>query len=660
MNYSEEQLESLIVELDTLYDDGEDCVNFITGQIVADSEYDALKQQLYKLNPNSTIFLTPTASKSRVIKKVVHNPPLTSLSKAFHQDKVIQRQLLDKWLEHGLQVAVSYKLDGIACALYYENGYLISAGLRPRDGINGEDITEQIKYVLGVKTRLPFDISCSIRGEIICTYENFKTVQEYLKESGEKIRANPRNHAAGGIRQFKEPKKTELMGLSFIGHGVENFDNPPYETEIERSEWCRNVLQIPFVWSGHFGYDDLESFEFNKNNLEYEVDGLVLSVNNLALQKEMGQQGDSPTGNPRGKIAWKFSEEVAVVTLIEIEWRTGRTGVLKPVAIFEGVQLAGTVVSRATLHNLGFIKRNGIKVGSQLKILKAGKIIPKVIGVVDVEGEVGEVVYPLECPSCGFPTDVNEGKHEICELVCNNKDCNSQGINGFLYFLRTIGVLGIGESIVTTLLEFGKVKQFSDFYKLTADDFEDCGFRERESFLSLCAIHMAREDCLEESIRKKKKIAFGKFVAALGIETVGLGTSRSLLTKFKNLDSLRKASFDDLLTVPNIGTVTASNIVGYFKDNSELVDDLLNFIELEYSITASGLFSGKTFVLTGVFEKGKKFWETVIESHGGIISGSVSKKTHYVLAGVDAGLKLDKAKLNNIHILSVDDLQRML
>ncbi|MFT7642248.1 MAG: DNA ligase (NAD+), partial [Pirellulaceae bacterium] len=373
-------LERIIGHLDTRYEQGLECIHPDTGIIVTDGEYDAFRRELSALRPDSDLFDSATASTlENEVSKIVHDPPMTSIEKASHEDVATQEEMLFKWLtdstknattkvQEGPMISLAdkayneekvtfakkyiyqaYKLDGVALGIYYKDGELVGAGLRPRDGINGEDVTEQVKFVEGIPTKLKDKISCSVRGELICKLSDFEKVQKDLEEAGEKLRANPRNHAAGGIRQFKNPENTATMRLSFVAYAVEQVANPPFKTEIERSKWCEKELGIPYVKTKYFEFDDLAKMEDNVPNLDFEVDGVIVGVNNMEDQEQLGRHGDRDTGNPKGKIAWKFREEEATPVIKEIEWQTGRTGKIVGVAIFDAVRLAKTNVSRATL-----------------------------------------------------------------------------------------------------------------------------------------------------------------------------------------------------------------------------------------------------------------------------------------------------------------------
>lgn len=696
-------LEYVISCLDSLYEVGDVCLHPDSGELVSDGEYDGLRRRLAELCPTSSIFDTPTASAVGVIKKVKHDPPMTSISKASHEDKQKQKHQLFKWSEDchiafgkaGRIISIpeekyndgiycyhkgffyqSYKLDGVALAIYYKNGELVAAGLRPRNGVDGEDVTEQVKYVAGIPQKLNLPLTCSLRGELICKLSDFELVQKELKDAGEQIRANPRNHAAGGIRQFKDPSKVANMRLNFIAYTIEGLDNPPYKTEIERAKWCNKELGVPFIQVREYNFYDLAIMEKNVPDLDYEVDGVVIGVNDLEDQEQLGRSGDPKTGNPKGKIAWKFAEEQANPPVKAIPWETRRTGAIKPVAEFDAVTLAGTQVRRATLHNLGFIYRNKIEIGTEIIVLKAGKIIPKVIGVFAKPAQyskITDVKYPHKCPSCDGPTTVKHTKAkgrqlEMFELMCENAECPAKNVNGLCHYLKTFGVLGLGDSIVTSLVEGGVVKKFSDFYKITLADVMNCGLSKREALLAIAGINMIaspdkyEDDDLEKEIikqqKKKKVVPLWKFFASFGISSAGKSAGKALVDHFGDFTEMRKASATDLAKVPDVGEKTAKIVAQYLEDNSDEINELLKYIEPE--LPKVGALSSYSFVLTGSFAEGKAYWEKEIEKQGGKCGSSVSKNTSYVVVGVDAGSKEQKADALGIKKLTVNELKILL
>lgn len=692
-----DELERIISHLDTLYEQGLDCVHPDTNEPVSDSHYDDLRRQLQEQRPTSELFATATASEFVSTNlKVVHDPPMTSIEKASHENLETQETQLFKWISKTVastespeveQVALTikgksykdepisypesffyqtYKLDGVAIAIYYENGNLIRAGLRPRDGINGEDVTEQVQYVDGIPAVLPEPVTGSIRGELICKLSDFKKVQKALTLTGEKLRANPRNHTAGGIRQFKNPEKTKRMRLSFVAYSIEGLANPPYQTETGRYEFCKTVLGVPYIKAEFFRFEDLKILEDNISKLDFEVDGVIIGVNNLGQQEQLGRHGDPLTGNPKGKIAWKFREEEATPTINAIEWQTGRTGKLTSVAVFEAVRLAGTNVSRATLHNAGFMERNQITIGSKIAVRKAGKIIPKVIKVIDGQGKPN---FPEDCPSCTSPTKLQTGgTDEMLELICTNPDCPAQNISTLCYFLATFGVLGLGESRVTQLFESGLVTKPADFYQLDIDSTMSSGLTRRQATLAVAAIQMipapdkltndVLEEAIHSAIRTKKEVPLWQLFASFGIESASKSAGKALADHFGSFQKIRTATIEELELVDDIGSITATAITEFFAAHQNDIDALLKFVEPTTTVS-EGKLSGKTFCFSGGFPEGKKHWEKEVESRGGKCVSSVSKKTNYLVAGPGSGSKSEKAARLEIPILTTQQLSEM-
>ncbi|MGI9471748.1 MAG: NAD-dependent DNA ligase LigA [Rubripirellula sp.] len=692
-----DELEKIIAHLDTQYERGDECLHPTTGIIVTDGEYDAFRRELKAQRPDSMLFDSATASNHQTEgRKIVHDPPMTSLEKASHEDVATQEEMLFKWLNDATEGATTkvrtgkmqaipgktfkdedvafakdyfyeaYKLDGVAIGIYYQDGKLVAAGLRPRDGIHGEDVTEQVRYVEGVPTQLKQNVTCSIRGELICRLSDFELVQKELQAAGEKLRANPRNHAAGGIRQFRDPRNTKQMRLSFVAYAVEQTSNPPYKTEIERANWCTSELGVPYVETKPFRFDDLAAMESGVPDLDFEVDGVIIGVNNLEDQEQLGRHGDRRTGNPKGKIAWKFREEEATPVISDIEWQTGRTGKVVGVAIFDAVRLAGTNVSRATLHNAGFMERNQITIGSTIAVRKAGKIIPKVTRVVAGQGKP---TFPKECPSCKEPTTLEEGGSEqMLELMCNNVACPAQNISSLCHYLATFGVLGLGESRVTQLVEGNAVSTPADFYRLDIPTAVSCGLSQRQSLLAVAGVQMipAPEKLDDETLERqietarstKKSIPLWQLFATFGVDAAGKSAGKALADHFGSFEAIRKASVEELETVSDVGEKTAQTIHDYLAENSDEIDDLLGFVEPE--LPSVGKLTGKRFCFSGGFSEGKRHWEQRVEELGGTCSGSVSKKTDYLVAGSGSGSKSVKAEKLGVPIISVEELEKIL
>lgn len=695
------ELRRILSHLDTLYELGEDCIHPDTGQIVPDDLYDDWVAELKTLVPTDPRFThRPNDSKVDLGSKtkMIHNPPMVSINKASHEDLAIQEAQLFKWLVEcaegvdgptytledkdysGDKVQYpreffyqTYKLDGAACSIHYEDGVLKQAGLRPRDGINGLDVTEAVKQVLNVPTKLKQKVTLTLRGELVCFWSDFEKVQAMLAKRGEKPRANPRNHAAGAI-QNDDPKKVKEARLSFIAYGIENHASPPYKTEIERAKWCNKELGIQYVQVRPFNFYDLQKMEDNRSKLDYMVDGCIVGVDDLETQEQLGRHGDPRTGNPKGKIAWKFREETATVTIKEIIKDVGRTGKIVPVAVFDAVRLAETDVTKATLHNYGNVKRFGIKVGTRIKVLKAGSIIPKVIDVVD---GTGKPEIPNCCPSCGGKAELREGGkikdkagNDIVayDLFCDNEDCPAKNISRLEHFLTTLGVLGLGESRIEQLVSKGNVRTFADFYRVDVDSAVAAGLSERQALLAIGAIHLLPDpekekdnDKLKAKIKKaqssKKSVPAYKLFAALGIPTAGNSAGKALIDHFKDFDAITTASVKDL-QINEIGEKTAQIIHDWFKAHRKEVQDLLDYIEPE--LPKTGPLTGKSFCLSGGFTEGKAHWQKEIEDRGGKVTGSVGRSTDYLVAGDGSGAKSDKAKELGVTILDVKGLQKLL
>lgn len=680
-----DDIERIKEVLDTLYDAGDTCIHPDDGHIVSDPEYDLLVKRLREIRPNSTAFKGASSSTlTTTAAKIKHDPPLTSLEKCI--GSLSQRtNELEEWRvkcvqELGLTIPTittftkAYKLDGVACALYYKAGKLVGAGLRPRNYIDGENVIANVKYVIGIPETLPLRITCSIRGELYCPKSVFERKNKELAEAGEKTFANPRNYTAGSIRQYKDPKVTGDREIYFRAYSICGLDKPPYRTEIERAKWCNQVLMVPFVRVMPLAVDlktavaELQEMEDKVTDIDYEVDGVVVSVNLLDDQEQMGKHGNSVTGSPRGKVAWKFAEEIGKATIKEITLGVGRTGDLTPVLEFEvACQLAGTNVYRCTGHNLGFLRANQIGVGTVIEVVKSGKIIPKVHRVLS-----GQVNWqpPSQCPSCNGNLTVRAGNEPGKEaLHCPNEFCGERAVAKLINYLTVFGVKGLGDSLVTKLHDNQIVRTPADFYRMTPEQLLKLDVGERNSYLAVARVHMVEapekikdQDALEAAIKtaraSKKEIPLRLFIQALGVPGLGKGGSQALESHFKSLDGILKASVEDLAEVEDMGDKTAEGVREFLDTAASVVQDLLCYIEP--ILPKIGKLTGTTFVFTGGFPEGKDHWEKAVQGEGAKVSGSVSKKTTYVVVGTDAGSKEQKARDLGIPMLALDDLKRML
>lgn len=680
MNWTVEKLEEAITVLDTAWEEGQDCI--FESKLYTNAEYDALRKELKKLAPESPILKKVTASTSRSsgFKKLKHHPPMCSLNKINGTQKEKELEL-EGWKEDcedelgsNVSYTKSYKLDGVALRAYYKNGKFVKAGLRPSsDGINAEDVTKNCHFVEGIPAKLNENVTCSITGEVVCFISDFKGINEVLEKKGEKLRANPRNHAAGALRQL-DPTKTKDGKLNFIAYSIENFEGKlPYTNEIERAKWANQKLGIRFVRVTHFrDKEELQEMEDKVPDLDYEVDGVVLSVCDLEEQEQCGKHGNSTTANPRGKIAWKFKEKSADVIVEGWIEQVGRTGRIVPVLQFKPVELAGTQVKQATGHNIGFMERKQIAKGTVVRIIKSGKIIPKVIGVVKNHGKP---TFSQYCPCCKVKLEVVEGGlvEGVAnrDLYCKNDNCPAKNIGKLSHYLTTFGVKGLGEATIEELVDSGLVNSVADFYQLEVNEIvEKTSLSERQATLAVAGIHMItnpssvkNNDKLLEKVEKakktKKKIQAAQFFASLGIVGAGKGTGKALIEYFGDFEAIRMASTDELLEVPDIGETTAHVVHDWFdQEGYTLIDDILDHVELE--LPKKGKFSGSSFCFSGGFEGGKAKWEKAVEDLGGVIKSSVGKTTTYLVEGENAGSKVAKAKSYGVVILSLEDLNGMI
>ena len=708
------ELESVIVALDTLYEQGDDCIHPITNKIVSDSEYDLLRKRLFDLCPSSPILKDVTASKAaQNSKKVLHNPPMVSISKAIGPlqertetlEDFIDKVKTELGYTDGEEkfLVQAYKRDGVAVALYYEEGKLVRAGLRPRNGTEGEDVTENIKYVdasvLGsdgkvilsqcVPTelwehdkngnRVKFlPVTCSIRGEIECRKSVFRKVVSSWQDSKFGLDSepkNPRNYSAGSIRQFSNPAITKERNLTFTAYSILGWhakDNSPvpFKTEIERAKYSNAKLFIPFVQVRPFRWADLQLLEDFSIQRDYEVDGVVISVNNLEDAEQMGTHGGTATGNPKAKIAWKFAEESVIVEVQDIIWTPGRSGKLTPVLTFKGVQLDGTTVSQCTGHSLGFLDGTSkaslgeITKWTEIKIIKSGKIIPKVIEIVKPYPHI-KLAVPTKCPSCSSKLEIRQGG-DGKDLVCNSDFCGVRAVARLVHFLSTIGVKGISDSILTRLLDEKLVQYPDELYSLSVGKLTSIGYSKRQALLIMSRLFLhddpahADDAELETFIKQTKtfKVPAWQFFASFGISGAGKSAGQALIAHFGTFDAINKATLDQFLEVDGLGETSANAIVDFFEEHNDMVQQLLKFIEPEGK--KQGKLNGQTFVFTGGFDGGKSAWEKKVVDLGASISGSVSKNTTYLVVGTDAGSKADKAKQLGVQMLSPSQLEALL
>lgn len=727
-------LKAVIEHLDTLYADNQDCIlppdcpEWILEQWdlnlhdpVPNEVYDVMrdgdarKPGLKQLRPDDDLFARVSGSKRKAGRKTIkHNPPLSSLHKSNHEFYNVKLGKFLKWLgpvcsavAHARKIQrgdlveikvgnlspkeaeifkkdnlpkegcypegeleIEFKYDGILIALYYKAGKLVTAALCDQTGEAGEDVTENVRYISNIPQELNLPVTCRITGEIICKRADFAAIQRKLQKDGSALYANTRNFAGGSLRQ-DDPKVTGERRLFFIGHGIQNLKDPPYSTGMERAKWANKELGIRFSRVSTFSFDKLAHLESLVPDLEYDVDGAVVSVADLQLQEEMGRHGNRPTGEPKGKEAWKFAAEQATTVVADVVWQTGRTGILTPVANFPPVKLAGTMVRKATLNNLGFMIRKRIDTGAEIIIIKSGEIIPKAIGV--TKPIKGDPQYPKKCPSCGGKTIVrhtpgNTPDEEMYAVFCPNKDaCPAQSVNRNINFFKVLGIKGLGPSSIGPLVESGIVREYADWFTLDLLSLERCGFSRREALLALGGIHMVHKpDALDdvglmneiERASKKKTVPLAKFLAALGIPGAGKTTGGDLAAHFGTLSAVMKASEADLAAVDGVGDKTAASIKKFFEEYHDPILRLSK--QLEPEAPKTGKLSGVVFCFTGGAPEGKEYWIEEVEKRGGIVKGSMSSRVNYLVVGDKPGDKVQQADKLGVKKISLQQLKGML
>ena len=631
---------------------------------VPDAEYDRKLQELTKLEAEFPELITEDSPTQRVggeplegFQKVEHFVPMMSLGNAFDEQDL--RDFVRR-ASQGTNDKISFvcelKIDGLAVSLTYENGRLVRGATRG-DGTIGEDITSNLKTIRSIPLTIKETGRIEVRGEAFMPHKSFLALNEAKKEREEEPFANPRNAAAGSLRQL-DPKIAARRHLDIYLYGVGEWQAEALETHSERlnklkelgfktnPEWkkCKTVEEV---------MEFVEYWTKERPNLSYEIDGIVIKVDNLKQQEELGFTAKSP----RWAIAYKFPAEEAITKLTAIELNVGRTGVVTPTAILEPVKVAGTTVQRATLHNEDLIREQDIRIGDTLVIKKAGDIIPKVVRVMEEKrtGEEEEFHMPENCPECG--NELVRLEEEVA-LRCINPNCPAQLKEGLIHFVSrdAMNIDGLGEKVITQLFREKLIHTIADLYRLKKDELLEL---ERMGEKSVNNLLQAIEDSKENSL---EKLLFG-----LGIRYVGSKAARTLAMEFETMENLQQASFEDLIAIDEIGDKMADAIVKHFAEEkvTNLLEELQQLgINMAYkgpkqtTVEEDAVFAGKTIVLTGKMENyTRNEAKELIEARGGSVTGSVSKKTDLLIAGEDAGSKLAKAEKLGVDIWTEQQLK---
>lgn len=632
---------------------------------ISDYEYDMMNNRLKDIEKQYPSIVSPDSPSLRVGwkaskgKKVKHNVPMLSLQDVFSKEEVYEFvNSMREELGPDTEFLVETKIDGLSMSLRYDNGVLTTAVTRG-DGITeGEDVTENATQIPDVVLKMPEPIEyIEIRGEVYMTREAFAAVNEAAAARGTKTFANPRNCAAGTLRG--EANVTKERGLSLFIFNVQESRGKTFKTHSEGYEFLRRngvttIEQYFKCRTADEVWDAIQKIGDMRGDLAYDIDGAVVKLNDIEARKKLG----NTIKFPRWAIAYKYPPEEKETKLLEIEVNTGRTGRVTPVAVFEPISLCGTSVSRATLHNQDFIDEMEIGIGDTLIVYKSGEIIPKVKGVNKAKRPADWQPYKLPeiCPVCGHKL-VREA--DAADLKCVNLQCPGTIVNSILNFVSrdAMNIKGFGYELVKALVDGGYVKDFADIFTLK---------EKRDELIENKVLGLAKNtDKLLASIDSAVTEATAENVlSGLGIPNVGKATSRDLLKAFKSIDSICDATAEQLASVEGIADVSAEGINGFFRDegNRELIGRLkaagLNFVST--NVAASDVFAGKTFVITGTLptmsrDEAAKF----IESNGGKVASSVSKKTTYLVEGEAAGSKAVKARELGITIISEEELRAM-
>ncbi len=640
---------------------------------ISDYEWDVLFHSLEEIEKNHPEWASSASPTQRVgealtegFKSVVHHIPMLSLPNTYSKDELedfIKRvhRLMGRT---DIVFSVELKMDGIAVSLQYKKGLLACASTRG-DGKQGDDITANIKTIASLPLQLQIESSSEpipdhleLRGEVYMPRKGFIALNEQREAFGDDPWANPRNAAAGSLKLL-DPKEVAKRKLAIVLYAIADDSSGAIKDQVAAHAYMR-ALGLPTLHETAICHTLEEIWAFAEKvrqlrpSLPFDIDGIVIKVADFHAQKQLGAAGK----NPRWAAAYKFTPDQETTRILNITVQVGRTGVLTPVAELEPVLLAGSTIARATLHNEEEIERKDIRIGDAVVIEKGGDVIPKVVRVNLEMRPVHSIHWkmPHICPSCSTP--VVRVEEEVAVRCPNSKGCPEQQIRRIAFFVgkEAMDIENLGERVVTQLVQKGFVKAPSDIYKLTADNLSQLeGFKQKSV------------ENLLKGIERSRDISFPRLIMALGIKHVGIGTADLLAAKAKDIHALMKISAGELIEIEGIGEKVAEAIVSHFADpqNCQEVEALLAAgirpQEVKPSAFTDHPFQSKTFVLTGSLQKYTRLEATnLIKERGGKVTAAVSQKTHFVLAGDDAGSKLDKARKWNIAILTEADFQQQL
>ena len=626
-----------------------------------DFEYDRLLRELETLEAAHPELADKNSPTQRVggealskFEKVTHQVPLMSLQDVFSADEL--REFVDKIANDHPNVAftVEPKVDGLSVALEYVNGVFVRGATRG-DGNIGEDVTENLRTIRSIPMVIPNAPSrLIVRGEVYMPKASFEKLNAIQEEEGKQVFANPRNAAAGSLRQL-DPKVAAKRGLDILIFNVQMADGVHFNTHVETLEYLKALQFKVIPWQRLSAFDDVwnavDSINENRNLLACDIDGAVIKVDSLDLRDRLG----STAKFPRWAVAYKYPPEVKPTVVEDIIVQVGRTGVLTPKAVVHPVRLAGTTVTNATLHNQDFITERDIRIGDTVSIRKAGEIIPEILDVDFTKRPDGTRPYKLPeyCPVCGAKTQKDP---DGAFLRCTGAECPAQLSRNIAHFVSrdAMGIDGFGSAIVDALIERGYIHSPADIYYLTLDEIK-----------SLWQNGETAAAKLLDAIESSKEQDLSKLIYALGIRQVGAKTGKVLAAAFGTMDAFMAATTEELVQIPDVGEITAQSITQWFsQEQSKRIIERLRNAGVNFAskrVVDDQRFAGKTFVLTGALSKFTRDEATEkIELLGGKVSGSVSKKTSFVVVGENAGSKERKARELGVTILTEDDFLQMI
>ena len=629
---------------------------------ISDTEYDTLYKQLEKLEENHPEYILENSPTQRVgdrvldeFEKITHKVPMLSLSNTFSTEDLrdFDARISKLVPDHSVEYICELKIDGLAISIKYEDGRLVSAATRG-DGSVGEDVTENIKTIFSIPKVLKDNRTFEVWGEVYLPRKSFELLNTERESNNEVLFANPRNAAAGSLRQL-DSKITAKRRLSAFIYSIvgddsivsqENALNTAKEYGLPVNpnfKLCKNideVIEYISYWTEH------------KKDLPYDIDGIVIKVNSYSTQEEVGYTQKSP----RWATAYKFPEEELATKLLDVELSVGRTGIITPVAILDPIVISGSTVSKASLHNKDIIEELDIHIGDMVVVKKAGEIIPKVVRVVRELRTEGSTKYtmPNTCPSCGQQTYIKENDPFT---RCKNPDCPDQNIRRIIHFAsrEALNIEGLGDKVVTTLYEKGIIAHTIDLFSL-----------ERDKLIALDRMGEKSVDNLLNAIENSKQSSLDKVIFALGILNVGKKAGKILAEKYLNLSNLMNATLDELVNLDDVGQITAESILDYLSDenNIKFINDLIEVgMNPQYEVqevNTDNIFAGKTVVLTGkLVELTRNEAKEYLEKYGAKVTGSVTSKTDLVIAGDKAGSKLAKAEQLGIKVINEEEFANM-